>query len=132
MSRPLACVLVSVASALALTTLALPATADPRPILETTVQGQDVHVVVKGVTDYCSTDADIRVMKSDGAIRIVRERPSHVSRCFATRDVSFVVKDVAPGTYRVTYERVPAVAPARALTVASGTAVVVSPSALHP
>ncbi len=96
----------------------------PRPVIETTLEGTDLHVVVKSVTDYCRADADTTVFRSDGAIRIVRERPSHVSRCFATRDITFVVHDVAPGTYRVTYERVPLVAPARALTVASGTAVV--------
>lgn len=129
MSRSLAC---AVVSALTLFTVALPASADPRPILETAVEGTDLRVTIKGVTDYCSTDADTMVLRGDGTIRIVRERPGHVSRCFATRDVSFLVKDVAPGTYRVTYERIPAVAPARALTVASGTAVVISPSAPHP
>lgn len=109
---------------LSVATIASPAAADPRPVLVATSEGSELHVVVTGVTDYCATDADTMVLRSDGAIRIVRERPSRVSRCFATRDVTFVVKDVSPGTYRVTYERVPAVAPARALTVASGTAVV--------
>lgn len=130
MSRSLACALLS---GLSLLTVALPSVAEPvRPILETTVEGSDLRVVVKGVTDYCSTDADTTVLRGDGTIRIVRDRPAHVSRCFATRDVAFIVKDVAPGTYRVTYERIPAVAPARALTVASGTAVVASPSAPRP
>ena len=43
------------------------------------------------------------------------------------RDVTFVVKDVPAGTYRVTYEQIPLVAPApaRALTLASTTATVV-------
>lgn len=41
------------------------------------------------------------------------------------RDVTFVVKDMPAGTYRVTYEQIPLVAPARALTLASTTATVV-------
>lgn len=95
-----------------------------RPVLVATAEGSDLHVTVKGVTDYCSTDARFDVIRKGSAIRIIRERPSRVSSCFATRDVSFVVKGVTAGTYTVTYERVPLVAPARTLTVATATAVV--------
>ena len=95
-----------------------------RPLVTTNMEGKDLHIVVHGVTEYCSTDADTRLMRTSETIRIIRERPSRVSRCIAKTDMEFVVKDVEPGMYRVTYEQVPLVAPARALTIASTTAVV--------
>jgi hypothetical protein len=100
-----------------------------RPLLTTTTEGKDLRIVVHGVTDYCSTDADTRIMRTSETIRIIRERPSRVSRCLAKTDMEFVVKDVEPGMYRVTYEQIPLVAPARALTIASTTAVVREPPA---
>jgi hypothetical protein len=100
-----------------------PARAD-KPVLIATAEGSSLHITIRGVTDYCSTDAHTKVIRTARAIRILRERPSRVSSCFATRDVSFVLSDVTPGTYTISYERVPLVAPARALTVATATAVV--------
>ncbi|MBX3188508.1 MAG: hypothetical protein KF819_15945 [Labilithrix sp.] len=119
MFRPLA----SAALAAALLFFAGPAQAD-KPILEAAPHEKGLLVTVRGVTDYCTTNARTEVIRTGSAIRILRERPSHVSRCLRTGDVSFVVTDVAPGTYTITYERVPLVAPARPLTVATATAVV--------
>ncbi len=99
-----------------------PALAD-RSIITATVEGHDLRVVVHGVTDYCSTNADTEVVRRGDTIRIVRDRPTRVSRCMDRRDITIVVKDVPAGTYRVTYEQIPLVAPARALTLASTTAV---------
>jgi len=96
-----------------------------RPKIETTMEGKDLHIVVHNVTDYCSTDADTRLMRTNETIRIIRERPYRTSKsCMSKSDMVFVVKDVEPGMYRVTYEQVPLVAPARALTIASTTTVV--------
>ena len=86
--------------------------------------GNDLTIVVHGVTDYCSTNASLEVIRRGDSIRIVRDRPTRVSRCMSSQDVTVVVKDVAAGTYRVTYEQIPYVAPARALTLASTTAVI--------
>ena len=88
------------------------------------LEGHDLTVVVHGVTDYCSTNAGTEVIRRGDSIRIIRDRPSRVSRCMGSRDVTFVIHDVPAGTYRVTYEQIPLVAPARALTLASTTAVV--------
>ena len=92
--------------------------------MTTTLKGHDLEVVIHDVTDYCSTNARTEVIRRGDSIRIIRERPSHVSRCLSSRDVTVVVHDVPAGTYRVTYERIPLVAPARALTLASTTATV--------
>jgi hypothetical protein len=101
----------------------VPASAD-RSVITVVPEGHDLRVVVHGVTDYCSSNADTQVVRRGDSIRIIRERPSRVSRCMDRRDVTFVVKDVPAGTYRVTYEQIPLVAPARALTLATTTATV--------
>lgn len=112
------------AAALALgVCLAAPAQAD-RSLITATVEGHDLRVVVHGVTDYCSTNAHTEVVRRGDTIRIIRERPSRVSRCMDRRDVTVIVHDVPAGTYRVSYEQIPLVAPARALTLATMTAVV--------
>ena len=95
-----------------------------KSVITTTTKGHDLEVVVRGVTDYCSTNADTEIIRRGDSIRIVRERPSRVSRCMGSRDVTVTVKDVPTGTYRVTYEQIPLVAPARALTLASTTVVI--------
>ncbi len=118
MRRLLACSLVF--AALATVTSAR---AD-RPSVVTTIEGKDLHVKVNGVTDYCSSDADTRILRTSDTIRIIRDKPYRTSRCLAKTDMEFVVKDVEPGLYRVTYEQVPAVAPARAITIARTTALV--------
>jgi len=100
-----------------------PAHAD-RSVITATAEGHDLRVVVHGVTDYCSTDAHTEVIRRGETIRIIRERPSKVSRCMDRRDVTVVVRDLPAGTYRISYEQIPLVAPARALTLASMTAVV--------
>jgi hypothetical protein len=87
-------------------------------------KGHDLEVVVHGVTDYCSTDAATQVLRTADTIRIVRERPHRVSRCFSSRDLTFTIAGVDPGTYTISYEQVPLVAPARALRVAWTTAFV--------
>jgi hypothetical protein len=92
--------------------------------ITTTAKGHDLEVVVHGVTDYCSTNAGTEIIRRGDSIRIIRERPSKVSRCLSSQDVTITVKDVPSGTYRVTYEQIPLVAPARALTLASATAIV--------
>ena len=103
--------------------LAGSASAD-RSAMTTTLEGGDLKVVVHGVTDYCSTNATTDIQRRGDTIRIIRERPSRVSRCMSSQDVTVVVHDVPAGTYRVTYEQIPLVAPARALTLASTTVVV--------
>ena len=103
--------------------LAGSASAD-RSAMTTTLEGRDLKVVVHGVTDYCSTNATTDVQRRGDTIRIIRERPSRVSRCMSSQDVTVVVHDVPAGTYRVTYEQIPLGAPARALTLASTTVVV--------
>jgi hypothetical protein len=97
-----------------------------RPTITTSMEGRDLRVVVHDVTDYCVTDADTRILRTSESIRIVHDRPSRASKCITTQDLSFVVKDVAPGRYLVSYERMPLVAPARPRTVA--TAMVTVPS----
>lgn len=122
--RFLACAALVATTALTIT----PANAEKlkleKPTITTTMEGRDLHVVVHGVTDYCSTDADTRILRTSDSIRIVRDRPYRVSRCISTNDVSFVVKDVGVGRYMVTYERMPLLAPARPIRVASTTAFV--------
>jgi hypothetical protein len=103
--------------------LAGPALAD-RSAITVTSEGHDLKVVVHNVTDYCTTNAHTDVVRRGDTIRIVRDRPTRVSRCLEQRDVTFVVHDVPAGTYRVTYEQTPLVAPARTMTVASTTATV--------
>jgi hypothetical protein len=95
-----------------------------KAVLSVTSQGHDLYVTVHGATDYCATNAKTEVIRRGETIRIVRDRPSRVSRCFTTRDVTFQVHDVPAGRYTVTYEPIPLVAPARALMLASTTAVV--------
>ena len=82
------------------------------------------RITVKAVTDYCATDADTHVLRTSDTIRIVRNRPHTVSRCIDTRDLTFVVKDVGPGRYAVSYERIPLVAPARPIRIARALALV--------
>jgi hypothetical protein len=101
-------------------TVASPALAD-KSVITATAQGRDLTVVVHGVTDYCSTNARTDIVRHGDAIRIVRDRPTVVSRCLTTRDLTFVIHDVAAGTYTVTYEQIPLLAPARYLKLASKT-----------
>lgn len=89
-----------------------------KPELVVTRAGKDLHVTVHAVTDYCSTDADTRIERSSDTIRILQDRPSRVSRCITTQERSFVVKDVKPGHYMISFERMPLVAPARAIRIA--------------
>jgi hypothetical protein len=98
--------------------LAAPAHAD-RSVITVTPAGHDLTVVVHGVTDYCSTNAKTDIVRRGDVIRIVRARPSVVSRCMTRRDVTFVIHDVAAGTYTISYEQIPFIAPARAMTIAS-------------
>lgn len=95
-----------------------------RPTITATRSGNDLIVVVHHVTDYCRTNADTEILRTSDVIRIVRTRPSQVSRCFDTQDLSFVVRDVAAGRYQISYERMPLVAPARPRQVAATTALV--------
>ena len=110
----------SVALALGLSLAPSVAHAD-RPIITTTQQGTDLTVVVHNITDYCSTNASTDVIRRADSIRIVRDRPTIVSRCFSQRDLTFVVHDVKAGTYDISYEQIPYVAPARFLRLASTT-----------
>ena len=100
--------------------VASPALAD-RSVITTSAQGRDLTVVVHGVTDYCSTNARTDVVRRGESIRIVRDRPTVVSRCMTTRDLTFVIHDVAAGTYTVSYEQIPLLAPARFMKLASAT-----------
>ncbi|WP_146648871.1 hypothetical protein [Labilithrix luteola] len=111
------------AALLAATTFVRPAHAE-RTSISTSVEGPDLLVVVHDLTDYCSTNARTDVLRQGDVIRIVRDRPTRVSRCVITRDVTFVVHDIVPGTYMVSYEQLPFVAPARPLRLASTTAFV--------
>lgn len=96
-----------------------------RPTITTSMQGKDLVVIVHHVTDYCRTDADTEILRTRDTIRILRDKPTKLSsRCFDTQDLTFVVKDVAPGRYAISYERMPLVAPARPRQVATGTAFV--------
>lgn len=105
--------------------LTIPASAD-RSVITVTPAGHDLTVVVHDVTDYCSTNAGTDVVVRGDRIRIVRDRPTRVSRCMDRRDVTFVIHDVPAGRYTVTYEQIPLIAPARAMTIAS-TMTTVSP-----
>ena|SRR5260221_405720 len=101
-----------------------PSASADKPILTAVSEGQDLKVTVQGVTDYCVTHADTEIVRGDGAIRIVRGRPWHVSRCFVTREMTFVIPNVPAGTYTVSYEQIPLVAPARAVRLVQTTAIV--------
>jgi type II secretory pathway component HofQ len=90
-----------------------------RSAITVTAEGHDLKVVVHNVTDYCTTNAHTDVVRRGSTIRIVRDRPTRVSRCMDQRDVTFVVRDVPAGTYTVTYEQIPLIAPARTMTIAS-------------
>jgi type II secretory pathway component GspD/PulD (secretin) len=102
--------------------VATPASAE-RGMITVTAEGHDLRVVVRGVTEYCATNAHTDILRQGGTIRIVRERPTAVSRCITTQDKTFVIKDVPAGRYTISYEQIPLVAPARALRLASTTAV---------
>jgi hypothetical protein len=95
-----------------------------RSAITVTTEGHDLKVVVHNVTDYCTTNAHTDVVRRGSTIRIVRDRPTRVSRCMDQRDVTFVVRDVPAGTYTVTYEQIPLIAPARTMTIASTTTTV--------
>jgi hypothetical protein len=95
-----------------------------RPSITTTMQGKDLHIVVHNVTDYCGADGQTEILRTADAIRILRDRPSRGSGCFETRDLEFTVTDLKPGSYMITYERMPLLAPARPRRVASAMAVV--------
>jgi hypothetical protein len=114
---------VAFAASFLLLSIAADAQAD-KPIVSAVQEGQDLRVTVQGVTDYCVTNADTEILRGDGVIRIVRGRPSHVSRCFSTHEMTFLVPNVGAGTYTITYEQIPLVAPARALRIAQTTAIV--------
>ncbi len=103
--------------------LTAPASAD-RSVITVTPAGHDLTVVVHDVTDYCSTNAQTEVVRRGDTIRIVRERPTRVSRCMDRHDVTFVIRDVPAGRYTVSYQQIPLLAPARAMTIASTTATV--------
>lgn len=98
--------------------LAAPAEAG-RSAITTSGSGEALTVVVHGITDYCSTNARTEVIVRATTIRIVRDRPTSVSRCLTERDLTFLIRDVPAGTYTISYEQTPLVAPARLLTVAS-------------
>ena len=100
--------------------LASPAQAD-RSVITTRADGHQLTVVVHGVTDYCSTHAHTDVIRRENVIRIVRDRPTIASRCLTQHDLTFVIPDVPAGTYTVSYEQIPLVAPARFLKLASAT-----------
>ena len=103
--------------------LAGPARAD-RSVITATGEGHDLTVVVHGVTDYCSTNAHTDIVRRGDSIRIVRDRPTVVSRCLTQRNLTFVIKDLPAGTYTVSYEQIPLIAPARTMTIASTTTTV--------
>lgn len=111
---------------LSLTSLPTSASAETfeRPRITFSQKGDDLEIVVHNVSDYCATNADTRIVRTGDSIRIRRERPTRVSRCLDTRDLTFIVHDVAVGRYTITYERVPLVAPIRWMEVASSTAVI--------
>lgn len=121
--------LASLAFALSLTTfLSTSASADGKqdrvkPELVVTTEPsedgktQDMRVVVRGISDYCRAIADTTVLRSSESIRIVRDRPSRVSRCMGTQDRAFLIKNVTPGRYMISYELMPYVAPARPIRV---------------
>ncbi len=100
--------------------LAAPASAD-RSVITATGDGHELNVVVHGVTDYCSTNAHTDIVRRGDTIRIVRDRPTIVSRCLTQHDLTFVIRDLPAGTYTISYEQIPLVAPARALKLGSTT-----------
>jgi hypothetical protein len=100
--------------------LAAPAHAD-RSVITTRGEGRELTVVVHGVTDYCSTNARTDIIRHGDTIRIVRDRPTVVSRCLTQRDMTFVIRDLPAGRYTISYEQIPLVAPARFLKLASTT-----------
>ena len=114
---------VAASAVLAAALFVAPSASADKPIITAVHDGPDLKVTVQGVTDYCVTHADTEIVRGDGAIRIVRGRPSHVSRCFATREMTFVIPNVPAGTYTISYEQIPLVAPARAVRIAQTTIV---------
>src|SRR4051794_14344780 len=122
MRRPLAALALALVLVLAVS-VGFPrsARADRSMITTTMGEGHELTVVVHGVTDYCSTNAHTDVVRRGDTIRIVRDRPTVVSRCLTQRDLTFVIRDVPAGTYTISYEQIPLVAPARFLTLASTT-----------
>ena len=90
-----------------------------RSVITTSGEGRELTVVVHGVTDYCSSNAHTDVVRNGAAIRIVRDRPTVVSRCLTQRDLTFVIKDLPVGTYTISYEQIPLIAPARFMRLAS-------------
>ena len=99
---------------------ATPAHAD-RSVITTSGQGRELTIVVHGVTDYCLTNAKTDIVRHGELIRIVRDRPTVVSRCMTQRDLTFVIRDVPAGAYTISYEQIPLIAPARSMKVASTT-----------
>lgn len=93
-------------------------------VITTSGEGRELTVVVHGITDYCSTNAHTDVVRHGDTIRIVRDRPTVVSRCLTQRDLTFVIRDVPAGTYTISYEQTPLLAPARFLKLASATVTV--------
>jgi hypothetical protein len=98
--------------------LATTARAD-RSVITTSGVGRELTVVVHGVTDYCSTNATTEVVRHGETIRIIRDRPTVVSRCMTERDLTFILRDLPPGRYTISYETTPLVAPARFIKLAS-------------
>ena len=101
--------------------LSAPAHAD-RSVITATGEGHDLTIVVHDVTDYCSTNAHTDIVRRGESIRIVRDRPTVVSRCLTRRDLTFVIRDLPVGSYTISYEQIPLVAPARAMKIGSTTA----------
>lgn len=118
------------ASALALGLFAAAPAHAERPVITTTssavrteagAETIELTVVVHGATDYCASNAKTDIVRKGDSIRIVRDRPTSVSRCVSQRDLTFVVKDVPAGTYAISYEQIPMLAPARFLVLATAT-----------
>ena len=111
--------------ALTLTCQPTPARADrlERPKITLAQRGNDLQIIVHNVTDYCA-NADTRIVRTSDSIRILRDRPGRASRCLESRDLTFLVSDVGPGRYTISYERLPLIAPLRWLQVASTTVLV--------
>ena len=112
--------LASLTLGLALSFVPIPAEAG-RSAITTSGGGDALTVVVHGITDYCSTNARTAVIVRETTIRIVRDRPTSASRCLTERDLTFLIRDVPPGTYTISYEQIPLIAPARFIKVASTT-----------
>jgi len=92
-----------------------------RSVITTHEEAHELTVVVHGITDYCASNAHTDIVRRGDVIRIVRDRPTVVSRCLSERDLTFVIRDLPAGTYTISYEQIPLVAPARFLKLASAT-----------